>query len=235
MEEHFYLLLLALLMALATRSRRAADPFRLLPGIFAAVAVACLVLRWYAIPTKNVVFATHLRLDSLFAGVTLGYLYHFRRGAFQKLTGAWAALAGLALCSPALFFSDDSHIMQSFGLTGLLFGFSLIVAWAVDRRPTTRIGIFVTQRAAGIGLYSYSIYLWHTYAVALFVRNGHFAFWVGMSFALLLGYTMATFVEVPFLRLRQKVTSGKESKETPPQGAHPEKISAPPLANPSCG
>ncbi len=39
--------------------------------------------------------ATHLRFDALFAGVTLGWFWHFRREAFAIPHKNWQAVIGL--------------------------------------------------------------------------------------------------------------------------------------------
>jgi len=72
-EEHFYLLLpLLLLMLIRLRA------LRLIPWLFTLLAMGCLALRFW-IPQTPFAWATHLRMDGLFAGVALGYLYHRRR------------------------------------------------------------------------------------------------------------------------------------------------------------
>ena len=73
-EEHFYLLLPPLLIFLAYRNRKSSDPFSSIPIIFVVLASLSLAMRFFA----NDVVATHLRLDGLFAGVTLHYLYDFK-------------------------------------------------------------------------------------------------------------------------------------------------------------
>jgi len=211
-EEHFYLLLPALLVLLATRKVR--DPFRAVPYIFAGLAAICLVLRVLTVRAGGQVWMTHLRIDSLFAGVTLGYFYSFRQEVFRKLTGHSALVFGVVFCSPALFLEGGSEFMKTVGLTGLLLGFSLIVAWAVDRRPRSSLGMAISKRAASLGFYSYSIYLWHTYSVATFYpTRSVFSFWLGIGFALMLGYAMALLIELPFLRLRQRLFPAVRGQE----------------------
>lgn len=87
-------------------------------------------------------------MDGLFAGVTLGYFYHFRRSLFDRCTGHYALLLAILFTIPAVLLPLRNHLIQTFGLTGLLFGFSFLVARAVVRTPKSRIGQIVSKAAA---------------------------------------------------------------------------------------
>src|SRR5262245_52834501 len=81
-EEHFYLLL-ALLFAVATAGRmRAYFGLRSVLGLYVVTAAVCLLLRIRLSTSLSYshmthLFATHLRLDSLFFGVLLSYVQCF--------------------------------------------------------------------------------------------------------------------------------------------------------------
>ena len=206
-EEHFYLLLPLLLMLLISR-RRSDDPFRLIPALFVILAVVCFAFRWFTLPDELAAKMTHMRMDGLFAGVTLGYFYHFRRSLFDRFTGPYALLLGILCVIPTLLLSQHNHMMQSFGLTGLLIGFSFLVAWSVVRTPKSRIGRIVSKAAARIGFYSYSIYLWHTALLYMFIdRSGPPAliFWAYLATCLVGGIVMAHLVEMPYLAMRERL------------------------------
>jgi len=203
-EEHFYLLLPLLLLFLISR-RRAEDPFRLIPALFLILVVVCFAFRWFTLPATIDARMTHMRMDGLLAGVTLGYFYHFLRSIFDRFTGHYALLLAILFTIPSLLLPQRNHLMQTFGLTGLLFGFSSLVAWAVVRTPKSRIGRLVAKTAAWIGFYSYSIYLWHTALLYLFIdRAGPplLLFWAYVAACLLGGIAMAHLVEMPYLALR---------------------------------
>jgi len=92
-EEHFYLILPLLLIILAARSP-AARPFARLPLVFVCVAVGCLaarILTWKFVPFEYSVHfqRSHLRFDSLFFGVLLGYYFNFRPEVIAKVTGKY--------------------------------------------------------------------------------------------------------------------------------------------------
>src|SRR5260370_23488034 len=138
-EEHFYLLLPVLLMLLIRMfSKR--DPFRAIPILFLLIAASCLTLRYFTLGPYPYAWMTHMRLDGLFAGVVLGYLYHFRMPLFRKLTGHYALVLAALFCAPALFFNQSDRIVQTFGLTCLYIRFSFLVAWSVVRTPRTPVG-----------------------------------------------------------------------------------------------
>ena len=155
-EEHFYLLL-PLLLVLLLRFGKRRDPFRSIPWIFLGVAAVCFALRYIAPQNGPYAWATYLRMDGLFAGVLIGYLYHFRRSWFDKLTGHHAPGICVLCLLPAFTFSAESEPMKTYGISLLMIGFSFLVSWSVVRQPRGRIASVMAK----IGFYSYSIYLWH--------------------------------------------------------------------------
>lgn len=203
-EEHFYLLLPALIMLLLALAR-GRDRFRAIPALFILISVLCLAFRCL-LPSGFSGSATHMRIDSLFAGVALGYLFHFRRKWFQRLTGHYALALAALLCVPTAFFHNQ--FTGTAGLTILFVGFSFLVAWAVVRTPGTSLYPMVWRLAAEIGFYSYSIYVWHTtalYLVTTYLGWSALAFWIYLTGAMILGIAMAHFVELPFLAIREKL------------------------------
>ncbi len=90
-EEHFYLLLPVILALMMRNKRGSADPFRMLPYVFAGMAAACLALRlWNAklhpVEDHHIHYEpSHLRADALFFGVFLAYLRNFRPSILETL------------------------------------------------------------------------------------------------------------------------------------------------------
>jgi peptidoglycan/LPS O-acetylase OafA/YrhL len=113
-EEHFYVLLPVLLVFLS--KRRTLNPFTTIPWLFVVVAGACLALRAFTLRSDQSAYMTHLRMDSLFAGVTLGYVYHFHREWFGRLASSWTLVAAGALCLPVLIADPNSHIVRTVGV-----------------------------------------------------------------------------------------------------------------------
>ena len=202
-EEHFYLLLPLLFAVLISRGSKQ-NRFRSIPVLSLAIAIVCLSFRVFALKPWHLAWATHMRIDALFGGVTLGYLRHFKQQWFTRLTGNYSLVIAVLFISPAVLFEQADHRMQSFGLTSLALGFIFLVAWAVVRVPSNEAFIYVAR----IGSYSYSIYLWHTVFVDFFLLYrpvSLLTFWLYIACCIAGGITMAQLIEIPYLRLRDRL------------------------------
>ena len=146
-EEHFYLLLTVLILALVGRSvakRRGRshpsptntdDPFAALVPIFIGVAIVALILRiitarygsaWY----RHHLCPTHLRIDSLLFGVLLSYLAHYRGpdlAAFVRGHRDLLLLAAILCLAPACFLPAINVVMETVGFTLLYLGFGIVL------------------------------------------------------------------------------------------------------------
>jgi peptidoglycan/LPS O-acetylase OafA/YrhL len=234
-EEHFYILLPILLLFLVRRSPGRRDPFRSLPWIFAGVAAGCLALRAVSVcfgaPNYHMAYvATHDRMDALFCGVLLGYLYHFRPEVLDRATRpAWnrvaIAVCSAALISPVFLFSRDSRFFSTVGFTCLYLGFGGILLLslrdpAILRGAIGRFSKGIGTAFAAVGMYSYSIYLWHgpgnAWFPGLLKRILHVSFSPNERFAvymigsLAIGIAMSKIVEYPVLRLRDRIFPARE-------------------------
>ena len=213
-EEHFYIVLPLLLVALS-KLRSGRDPFKAVPWIFLILAVSCASLRWFTLKPPSFMPApfSHLRADGLFAGVLLGYLHSFRPETFLKISKSWLAPAIAILCSaPAFVFDGNTRVFQSFGLTLLLVGFSFLVAWAVPHDASKLFGRRIAFVLAAIGAYSYSIYLWHLLLSSMFQSGrppSQMRFWIYVATSTVIGIIASELIERPMLRLREKWMSVK--------------------------
>jgi len=216
-EEHFYFVLPLILLWLVRRNRGQANPFAILPwaiGIGAlvllAVRIANFLLR-QPIAYRTHVFPTHLRIDALFFGVALAYAYHFHAQWFQRafrpprylLIAAGAVLIESRLVFGSPFYAHTVGFMQTYVGAG-----AMIVGVLMCEIPENR----VTRFLARLGAYSYSIYLWHMalmywgmpglerWGVAWGVRTA-----IYMIGAFVIGIAMAKIVELPTLRLRDRL------------------------------
>lgn len=203
-EEHFYLAL-PFVLATLIRFRR----LNLIPFLSLGLIVACFLLR-LRVALAFELLATHRRIDALFAGVALGWLYHFHRERFLRLSvpaagAAGAALAGLAV--GLILAAPRTPLILSSIFTLNLLAFALLVLWAVPRN-------LCLPRLAVIGRYSYSIYLWHL-PIALGFGGGAAlgieglasvrAFVGCLALSLAVGVTMAELIEMPVLQVRERV------------------------------
>jgi peptidoglycan/LPS O-acetylase OafA/YrhL len=198
-EEHFYLALPFLLAFLMWRKKLV-----WVPAFSLTIGVLCLLFRILTLKPGYQAWATHMRIDGIFGGVMLGYFYHFKVVWFNKFTTKYSLIAAAVFILPAFFFEIEDRQMQTFGLTGLAIGFVLLVAWAVVRNPRS----LLLSRVAQIGAYSYSIYLWHTIFVLLFMLWKPitvFKFWLYIASCILGGIGMAHLIEIPYLKLRERL------------------------------
>lgn len=230
-EEHFYILLPAVLLLLLRRFPGQRDPFRSLPWIFVAVSILCIAFRaasvCFGTPNYHTAYvASHDRVDALFFGALLGYFYHFRRQVLDHLLSPTWNCVVLAACSAGLLstvfiFPRDSRLFSTFGFTCLYLGFggTLLLSIYVQGILTGKMARFVRAIGTGaayVGMYSYSIYLWHgptgawfpgfvrrLLHVSSFTGNERFAVYAVGS--LIIGITMSKIVEYPVLRLRDRI------------------------------
>ncbi len=220
-EEHFYIGISLVMAALAVRGRGLADPFRALPGVFIAVAAVALGLRYYTAATSAYGFEshlarTHLRVDSLFFGVLIAYVFHFRRRALEQLIRGRELILrtlGVSLLVPAFLLErQSSPFTYTLGPTCFFIGSGFILLSLVFRELPVNL---ITRAFAFMGAHSYSIYLWHVPVLSwlvqgVFVRkfglDSYSMMAVGL-FAILsivVGIAMAKLVEIPVLRLRDR-------------------------------
>jgi peptidoglycan/LPS O-acetylase OafA/YrhL len=201
-EEHFYFLLPMLLLLLIRVGKGKPNPFRAIPFISMGLSLICLYLRilalWRGNDWGHIAFPTHLRIDALFAGVTLGYYAHFTPESFREAGKSWVLAFGLFFAATFVIMPDVPR------LTFAYVAFSFIVAWAVNRSPSKNP---LAKGLSWIGYYSYSIYLWHVVAMLGLehLPARWFRFPLYFVAAISLGVLMAKVIEVPALRLRDKV------------------------------
>lgn len=117
-EEHFYFAL-PVVLVLSLRFFRSRN-FGWIPWAMPALALICLFLRYrFALghSVMNGVVQTHLRIDSLFAGVTLGWLQHFRNFVVKR--PSLYGIAGLVALVPifdmeSYVWSHDRHSVPNY-------------------------------------------------------------------------------------------------------------------------
>lgn len=207
-EEHFYLLLPILLLVLLKFSSSRSDPFAAVPWIFAFLFFACLGLRiaahaygmnWVAIHAE-----TQFRIDSLFAGVFLGYLKHFRARAFAWLTQKPLWAVAVPFLVPALMVPAYNAFINVYGPTLLYIGYSCIFLSVVERPASNGP---LARAMSYIGKHSYSIYLWHGVTWPLLFK-GRFDFrflLMGLAVSIPSGILLSKAIEIPALALRDRI------------------------------
>jgi peptidoglycan/LPS O-acetylase OafA/YrhL len=218
-EEHFYVLLPLLLLFLTRRNRGATDPFRAVPYLVAATCVVVLGVRIvnflvrtdYSYLTH--VFPSHLRIDALFFGVALGYLYHFHHESFVRTLRPWRyalLVTGTGLLIAFLFFGTPSKFyIHTFGFTQNFLGAAaIVVGTLMCQIPRNLLTVTLTT----LGSYSYSIYLWHMaiyYWAIPQMREAGLSWQIRTTIfvfgAFVIGIAAAKLVELPTLRFRDRL------------------------------
>ena len=194
-EEQFYLLFP---LALAALHRRARRWLPLALGLMAALSLALAIWGSKAEPQINFFFPLS-RAWELLAGSTAAIWVRKRSVAPNE---AWAGLGLLAILASLVLHSDATPYP---GLATLLpvMGTVAVVLWAGQ---TTLVGRVLSTRAfVGVGLVSYSAYLWHQPIFALIrVTSLNAPGWAVMAGGAVLAYGLAAltwaYVEQPFRR-----------------------------------
>lgn len=221
-EEHFYLLLPLLLLGIRRLDRSDdGDPFRAVVPVGLVIALWCLTARtanWAlrdGFVNMTHVFATHLRLDSLFFGVVISYFYHFHRERFVATLKPWRwalIIGGAVLFLPVFLYRlGTTPFIYTVGFSLLYLGGGACLTGVLlcEPRPNR-----VLAALAAIGVYSYSIYLWHipvlewlNPAVARMIGRPlgvteHTILFMGGSIGV--GIALSRLVELPVLRIRDR-------------------------------
>jgi peptidoglycan/LPS O-acetylase OafA/YrhL len=184
-EEHFYILLTILLFYLAKTKKL--DNQKLFFGIALFIFFGCLALRVASnvyFPHRLNFFETHLRIDSLFAGVFISYFYNFNTPVVNAFYEKFKYLI-LLLIIPLLAFTpfidpirildlvDPSErfnlfLAKTIGLTGVYLAFAFLLVVFIEEKNINKlitkiIGKRIFKFICTIGFYSYGIYLFHEY------------------------------------------------------------------------
>ena len=229
-EEHFYIFLTGLFLVFLIVGRRTkTNPFAIIPKIFLMIAAVCLLFRFItadSLPSFSYevnIEQTHLRIDSLFFGVFLSYLWNLRglaESRFLANNKNLVGLAGIACFVPAFVFElNETAWIWTIGLTMLYCGggFLLLALLKSDFRENA-----ILHRLAAVGKYSYSIYLWnlpvHFWLMKytdLAAENWFLYALVYWSGTFILGIGTAKLVEYPILKLRDKIMPSQASALKP--------------------
>ena len=169
-EEHFYLLLPLCLIAMTATGLWRIHPLRLTLALASTFFVACLAARIVTAAGSDgfdkfaLYTPTHIRMDSLMAGVLLAAIVSYRRRSVEKLRRFAPAMltAGSAgLIAVPLLLPRESPLGSTLGYTALAAAACLLILWAWYRSTESDVPGRTVRWMAAIGAYSYGIYLWH--------------------------------------------------------------------------
>ncbi|HEU4716275.1 MAG TPA: acyltransferase [Bacteroidia bacterium] len=225
-EEHFYFGI-ALLFALSAVRKGVASAGRYgVEIVIGAVMLLCLALRIYyacAFPGQIArgFTMTHLRIDSLAAGVLISYWFHYKKEKLIRIAGKLKYLlppAGIALLLFTQFLDPfKSLFVRTGGFTMLWCGFGMILIFFITEtdinkklnRIFSRPVVSLTSR---IGVYSYAIYLIHAmvndFVFKYFHGKSYFGFALYFFASILAGALMTELIEKFFLKIRDRYFPG---------------------------
>ncbi len=157
-EEHAYLLLVALLGIAVAWRLQARTIFAIICGI---AAISITRLFWVASHGGNVFTPTDTRIHGILFGVLLAMLYHYTPQRFQRLQSFWPLWIAVLFATLAAFrflrgtwWSASAQILLA-DISGVA------ILLLLYRHRTGKHYTWVYRAIAWIGLYSYGIYLWH--------------------------------------------------------------------------
>jgi peptidoglycan/LPS O-acetylase OafA/YrhL len=253
-EEHFYILLPFFLLALLWSSSDKIDPFRRIPATFLVVAVFCQISRAisaFSVPPRfdRVYYASHNRIDALFFGVLLGYAYHFRREALERLiqprsVRVLVGVLSIAFLSFAYWFDRETWFFGAIGYVLIYLGCGGMLLLSLFTHNVLPQALKTLVSSAGtafakIGVYSYSIYLWHGAVGAYLVGRARSLLHLSLSHgekaslflaeSLVVGVAMSVLIEYPVLHLRDKLFPSPSDSSLPVylKVRHSQKLSEP--------
>jgi len=176
---HFYVLFAGLMLLIAQRPRTV----HLIPWLVGFIAIVCFVIRLRVAPIDEEhfdayrqYFPTHVRIDEPMFGVLLAYWTLYRRDAVDWIMHhAWplVILLSVAVLIPMAVRQQTeppSWCIWGYTVAALSAGGLIMTFWWLEQRrraapapcsPVRRLARLPLQAVAMVGLWSYSIYLWH--------------------------------------------------------------------------
>jgi peptidoglycan/LPS O-acetylase OafA/YrhL len=209
-EEHFYLLLPPIFLALARKPSHLAA--LLLVLILAVLAWRLVLVIKYEAPSPRTYMASETRFDSPLTGALLATLCLLRSQTSRVTTGltAMVIISGLTLIVSSFIFRDPvfretlRYTLQNAGIAliifGILFGQRMgFVRHCLSRGPLRAVGII-----------SYSLYLWHVFILYLahrFLESSLVASVVAACVSFAIAYVSWFWLENRTAKLRERFGS----------------------------
>ncbi|MFZ2159398.1 MAG: acyltransferase family protein [Bradyrhizobium sp.] len=197
-EEQFYLLFPLLMMLVWRFARPTLTPLL----VAATLASLALAIHTDRSDPSAAFYLFHNRAWEILAGSLLAKLERRRGPAWAAMAGAWPAVGmGCLAASICLLGAQETSIGWNTGLA--VAGTALIIRFGHRSDPVSRL--LARRPLVGLGLISYSLYLWHqpVFAFArLYLLNapGNAIFLALILLCVCLAYLSWRFVELPFRR-----------------------------------
>lgn len=188
--------------------------------IFIAGFITCLILRIVSnsilgVQQSRNITMTHLRFDSLLAGVFISYYYHAKK---ITLTQFYISKKTLLQITPFIFLaytpfieSNNSYFVKTIGFTLNYIAFGVILLHVlldpkIDHRLDNFYSRAVVNSIAKIGFWSYGIYVIHTLIIKIVEKIGfqnlYINFLLVIVGSIVMGGVITEYVERYFLKIR---------------------------------
>ena len=177
---------------------------------------------WY----RHMYYPTYDRLDGLLVGVSIAALFAFRPALKERITRHGNAIFGISIVvlTGAWFLCEDqtSFSASIVGYPVIAIGYGLMVIAAVS--PSGFLYRFNSRVTAFIAKMSFVLYLSHKGVIHLvqplfekagLMPKGNMMFAASMLAAVAGAFILHKIVEVPFLRLRQRVLNKRKVSKAP--------------------
>lgn len=218
-EEHFYFGL-AIIFRGVLKYRIKVNP------LLFTVSTMCLCflcrLTFQSIYPSKAITLTHLRIDSLLAGVFVAYLYYFKldtlKSVFFKYKYVFYCIAFAGLSWTPFTHLDSSEFAKTIGFTLIYLSFSIVLVTFIltlkineflNKAFSKRIADLISE----IGVCSYSIYIIHTLIFLsvhrLGINNEFVNLIIFFTLSISVGRAMTFFIENYFLRIRSRYYPGR--------------------------
>ena len=198
-EEQYYILFPAVLLIIFKYFRK-----YLIHILIIGFAISLGLAEWTSRNYPSISFYfLHTRMWELLAGSLLAYI-EIRRGyrSKHKKFNLILPTIGLSLILHSILFFNDKMFHPSLYTLSPIIGVCLIIWFSNKDEIVTKI--LSTKLFVGIGLISYSLYLWH-YPIFSFYRNVHFFYPSSLNskifvifFLFVISFLSYKFIERPF-------------------------------------
>lgn len=166
---------------------------------------------------------THLRIDSLLAGVYIAYLYYFRLNVttqiFNKYKKILLSVAFLCLVWTPFFDAASSFFVKTIGFTLLYISFGIILLYFIltpniNKQLNYLFGSSIINFLDKVGYCSYSIYIIHSIVIFYIDNvslnynlsiNNFSKFLITAILSILIGMIMTYKIEAYFLKIRNTI------------------------------
>ena len=163
---------------------------------------------------------THFRVDSLFFGVLLFYIYNYQKPQLikflkSKLNFVFLIVSILYIATDFVFYRGDHRWMAviSLGLHPWFFGCIMLNFLEYKAQWINKL----IKPFAYVGMYSYPIYLFHgrINVVAYHFFQGYWYYIAFFSLSIIVGILISKIVEYPVLRFRDKYFPSRSKSLVP--------------------